>query len=70
MRIKNNQLHFTPQIPKQWQSYSFKINFRGQILKVNIRQSGATFEVSGQKSINIVVNGQLTKVEPNILLSI
>jgi maltose phosphorylase len=70
MRIKNNQLHFTPQIPKQWQSYSFKINFRGQTLKVNIHQNGATFEVSGQESINIVVNGQLTKVEPNILHSI
>ena len=70
MRIKNNQLHFTPQIPKQWQSYSFKINFRGQTLKVNIQQNGATFEVSGQESINIVVNGQLTKVEPNILHSI
>ena len=29
MRIKNNTLHFTPQIPDEWASYSFKIIFRG-----------------------------------------
>ena len=33
MRIQNNSLSFTPKIPKQWKAYSFKVNFRNQILK-------------------------------------
>ena len=28
MRVKNNALHFEPRIPKDWNGYSFKINFR------------------------------------------
>ncbi len=69
MRIKDNQLHFSPQIPEQWQSYSFKINFRGKVLKAIVQHSGTNFEVSGDEPITIVVNGQSTNVEPNFLLT-
>ncbi len=69
MRIKDNQLHFSPQIPQQWQSYSFKINFRGKVLKAIVKHSGTSFEVSGDDPMIIVVNGQTTKVEPNFSLS-
>ena len=69
MRIKNNQLHFSPQIPKKWQSYSFKINFRGNILKAIVQHSGTSFEVSGDEPMTIVVNGQATNVEPNFSLT-
>jgi len=70
MRVKNNQLQFTPQIPKQWKSYSFKVNFRGEILKVIVDQTGTSFEVSGEESMLIIVNGKPTYVEPNILFTI
>ncbi len=69
MRIKDNQLHFSPQIPEQWQSYSFKINFRGKVLKAIVQHSGTNFEVSGDEPMTIVVNGQSTNVEPNFLLT-
>ena len=69
MRIKNNQLHFSPQIPKKWQSYSFKINFRGNILKAIVQHSGTSFEVSGDEPMTIIVNDQATNVEPNFSLS-
>ena len=69
MRIKNNQLHFSPQIPKKWQSYSFKINFRGNILKAIVQHSGTSFEVSVDEPMTIIVNGQATNVEPNFSLS-
>ena len=70
MRVKNNQLHFTPKIPKQWKSFSFKVNFRGKILKVMVHQAGVSFKVSGKESMQIIVNDQPTYVEPNILLKI
>ena len=65
MRIKNGQLNFSPKIPKQWKSYSFKINFRGKILKVSVEQTKFSFEVTGDEPLIIIVNGQPTRVEPN-----
>ncbi len=70
MRIKNNLLHFTPQIPKQWKSYSFKVNFRGKILKVIVDHTETSFEVSGEDFIQIIVNNQLMNVKPNILMTV
>jgi len=58
MRVKDNRLSFNPQIPKQWEAYSFKINFRNQILKVNVCQNGTNFELEGNKDLDILVNGK------------
>ena len=70
MRIKNNTLHFTPQIPKEWASYSFKIIFRGNIIKVKVHKSGASFEVDGDKPLKIFVNNKPLTVEPNSFVKI
>ena len=67
MRIKNNMLSFAPKIPKQWKSYSFKVNFRNQIIKVSVSHKGTYFEVESNSDINILVNGEITKVSPNNL---
>lgn len=58
LRIRDDKLNFTPQIPKQWKSYSFKINFRGQIVKVDINHKEAEFSLDGGKDLEIVVNGK------------
>ncbi|WP_029271734.1 glycoside hydrolase family 65 protein [Flavobacterium sp. KJJ] len=57
MRVKNDQLHFSPKIPKEWKGYSFKINFRNQILKVAVNHNESTFTVDGHQDLTIVVNG-------------
>jgi maltose phosphorylase len=57
MRVKNDQLHFAPKIPKEWKGYSFKINFRNQILKVAVNHDETTFTVDGDQDLTIVVNG-------------
>lgn len=64
MRVKNNALHFSPKIPKEWQAYSFKINFRGQILKVDINHSDTAFSVDGTEDLTIVVNNNAVVVSP------
>jgi maltose phosphorylase len=65
MRVKNNALHFSPKIPKEWKAYSFKINFRGQILKVDINHSETTFSVDGDQQLTLVVNNKTVVVLPN-----
>ncbi|SFN39546.1 maltose phosphorylase [Bizionia echini] len=68
MRVVNNMLSFQPKIPKQWQSYSFKINFRNQILKVHVCHDGNQFELDGTEELEILVNGESIKIVPNNLI--
>ncbi|WP_422861956.1 glycoside hydrolase family 65 protein [Flagellimonas sp. W118] len=58
MRIQNDQLCFTPQIPKQWESYSFKVNFRNQIVTITVSGQEVNFEISGDKELIILVNNK------------
>jgi maltose phosphorylase len=70
MRVKNDALHFSPKIPKEWKAYSFKINFRNQILKVSIQKNETTFSLEGSKEISVFVNGTEILVEPNSLVTV
>ncbi|MBJ2174983.1 glycoside hydrolase family 65 protein [Aureibaculum sp. A20] len=56
MRIKENTLSFEPKIPEQWKSYSFKVNFRNHIIKVNTSHNETTFELLEGNPIAIMVN--------------
>jgi len=58
MRVKNDQLHFSPKIPKEWKGYSFKINFRNQILTVFVNHNETTFTVDSDQDLTIIVNGK------------
>ncbi len=68
MRVKNNTLHFSPKIPKEWNGYSFKINFRNQILKVSVNKNKTEFLLEGNSEISVFVNGKKVLVEPNSLV--
>ncbi|MBG6109372.1 maltose phosphorylase [Flavobacterium sp. CG_9.10] len=65
MRVKEDKLHFSPKIPKEWTAYSFKINFRNQILKVDINHNETSFSIDGQTDLSIVVNGKTVLVCAN-----
>ncbi|MBO0321376.1 glycoside hydrolase family 65 protein [Muricauda sp. CAU 1633] len=64
MRVLNDQLCFAPKIPDQWQSYSFKINFRNQIITIHVSAKGNSFEITGNKPLSIQVDGKSVKLIP------
>jgi maltose phosphorylase len=66
MRVKDNTLHFSPKIPKQWTAYSFKINFRNQILKVEINHSRTQFSLEGTEDLTVFVNEEAILVKPKL----
>jgi len=68
MRIQNDTLSFEPKIPTQWKNYSFKINFRNQVLKVSVSQSETIFELSGTSNLDILVNGVQMTISSNKLV--
>ncbi|HNU41597.1 MAG TPA: glycoside hydrolase family 65 protein [Cyclobacteriaceae bacterium] len=64
MRVHDGKLHFTPFIPEQWKSYSFRLEFRGRVIKVKVGAGGAVDTVleHGQP-LEIVMNGKLTTLK-------
>jgi len=64
MRVLDNTLHFTPQIPKEWNSYSFKINFRNRIIKITVSIESSSFELTGNEEITIQVNTNKVVLTP------
>ncbi|MGD1946483.1 MAG: glycoside hydrolase family 65 protein [Croceivirga sp.] len=64
MRTIEDKLNFFPQIPEQWKSYSFKINFRNRIIKVIVDKDGNQFELTGKEEMTIRVNGDRVVLIP------
>ena len=70
MRVKEDTLHFEPRIPEQWEGYSFKINFRNQILHISVTANETKFSLEGNKELTVYVNGKAVLVEPNNLVTV
>jgi maltose phosphorylase len=70
MRVRNEKLSFTPRIPEQWQSYSYKVNFRHQIIEVSVSKEGTTFKIDGNTPLQILVNNKVVTISPNNLLTV
>jgi len=70
MRTYSNILSFSPQIPKQWDSYSFTINYRDTVLNVLYAKTGCVFTNKSDKPIEFEVYGKKIIVEPKGLVKI
>ncbi|WP_339893511.1 glycoside hydrolase family 65 protein [uncultured Algibacter sp.] len=70
MRIKDNKLSFTPKIPKQWKAYSFKVNFRNHVIKVNVTQEQTHFEILSGSNLEILVNNKPLSLKNKVLRAV
>lgn len=57
-RVLKGVLQLTPALPKQWQSYSFKITFRGALLKVSVKAKELVISNESQVAITLGVYGK------------
>jgi len=58
MRLRDGLLNFEPRIPKQWDNYTFKVSFRGRLLKVSVSRDGNLFYLDSGESLKIIVNNE------------
>lgn len=70
MRVAHDQLCFTPRIPDQWDSYSFKVNFRNQIITVSVSENKTSFEIGGNAELSILVNNKPLQLVPGKVVSL
>lgn len=62
MRYYNDELCFKPFVPSQWQGYSFKMNYRGRLLEVNVSDEIKLRLISGP-SLKVKVYDQEVLLE-------
>lgn len=65
MRVKDNQLHFNPFLPEQWQSFNFRIGFRGSLIEVVVKQDEIEIKNLSEKSISVFVHGNEVQIVGN-----
>jgi len=71
MRVwEDGILNFKPQIPSEWKSYSFTINFRNNILKVYISKTACKFFNESEKELKIFVNNKEVLIPSNQLVTV
>jgi maltose phosphorylase len=63
MKVFNDKLHLNPFIPKQWNSYSFRIEFRGRVIKVKVCKDKIEISLESGEPIKIVLSGVPVLVE-------
>ena len=58
MRVQGDELLLHPMLPQKWTSFSFKIKFRGALLKVNVTQTDVTITNESSQSARVNLFGQ------------
>ena len=56
MRTHDEKLSFTPFLPKGWDGYSFKINYRKRLLEIKVNQAGTDISLLKGEPITIWLN--------------
>lgn len=66
MRVKDDTLSFAPFVPKAWTHYQFHVNFRGRLLKVDVKQQGTTVTLISGDPLTIELNGDPVEVTDTV----
>lgn len=63
MRVKDNQLHLNPVLPKNWQSYAFKIGFRKAVITVNVDAEKVTLSNESEHEVTLSLFGSRQQLD-------
>lgn len=58
MRVRNDELHFAPFLPKAWDKYQFRFYFRGRLLEVAMDKAGSSVKLLKGEPLTIDLDGQ------------
>lgn len=56
LKIKEGMLSLKPKLPQHWNSLSLKINYRGAVLTIHHENNDSTFQWSGEKPLDLLLN--------------
>jgi alpha,alpha-trehalose phosphorylase len=58
VRCQNAQLKFKPSLPKAWNSYTFKLRYKGSVIRVHVERNAVEFTLLSGESATFYVNGK------------
>jgi maltose phosphorylase len=58
LRVNNNKVYLHPRTPKAWEGFSFKIRFRGSVIKVVANKKSIEVKNFSNTSIPLVIFDQ------------
>ncbi len=65
MRVRGGKISFSPFIPGKWNAYSFRINFRNNILKINVNKTVVCIENLSEKELTLMIYDRQHIIEGN-----
>lgn len=68
-KIVDDTPSFETRLPENWDSFSFKLNFRDQILKVLVTKEKTQVTLDGDKHQEVIINGKKQSLTPAIVNS-
>lgn len=63
LRYAHGELSFKPKLPEEWNSISFKLSYRGGVLKTTINSDKAIYEYHGQSPLELRHYGEHIQLE-------
>jgi maltose phosphorylase len=70
MRVRDNALHFAPQLPKQWQGMKFRVRFRANVVELNVTNTGTSIHNLSGPDVTVFVNSNPHQIKSNGQVSI
>jgi maltose phosphorylase len=70
MRVYDDLLQFNPMIPEKWQSYAFKIRYRGSILQLQVAQDQIQISNLSKKDVEFRIHGKTQTVDAGKTLEV
>lgn len=64
MRVSEERLRFSPRLPEEWQSYGFRLKFRGNCIKVTVTKDHAKLELLEGEGLEVTLAGERQYIEP------
>ncbi len=70
MKTFNQKLSFNPKLPKNWNGYSFNINYREHILNIEVNKRIIKIINLSDKSLNAIIYGQEYSIDDQLTVSL
>lgn len=63
MRVVDGKLHLNPRLPKQWEKLTFKLLFRGKVLRIEATHTAVTVHNETAESATVIVGETVHEVK-------
>jgi maltose phosphorylase len=62
--VRDGKLSFDPFLPEQWKSYSFRLEFRGRVIKVKVSKDKTETILESGEPMEIFLKSELLTLKP------